>query len=128
MDANFQEADLSCANLQEAFLMGANLQGAYMKEADLQGAYLSNTNLRGANLGEANLQGASLGGADLGGAENLTIEQISTVGTLFWVKNLDEEIMNQVLEEYPSLLKEPEEIEEGCSDLSFYEPEETGGD
>ena len=67
---------------------------------------LSGANLSGANLNVADLSDADLYGAVLREAENLTIEQLSKVKSLYGVK-LDAELMEQIKEKYPNLLKEP---------------------
>ncbi len=104
--ANLSEADLSGANISganlwRADLSGANISGAYLNEAYLWRADLTETDLNRANLAEAYLEGANLRGA-----ENLTIEQLSKVRTLYWAK-LDPELEMEVKEKYPHLLEKP---------------------
>ncbi|MDY9926446.1 pentapeptide repeat-containing protein [Methanosarcina sp.] len=96
--ANVSRADLSNTNLKWASLEGANL-----KEAVLIGA-----DLREADFREANLQKAFLLEADLREAENLTIDQLSKVKTLYHAK-LDEELKIPLREKYPNLFKNPED-------------------
>jgi hypothetical protein len=64
-------------------------------------------NLKGANLREANLSEAHLEKANLRGATNLTIDQLSTVKTLYKVVGLDSTLFEQVRENYPHLLEKP---------------------
>jgi hypothetical protein len=66
--------------------------------------------LRGANLGGAILIDAYLVGADLRKVLGLNIEQLSTVETLYKAK-LDPELMEQLKDEYPHLLKKPKSEE-----------------
>jgi uncharacterized protein YjbI with pentapeptide repeats len=95
--ARLQGADLSYAHLQRADLRGAQLQGAQLIEAELQGALLLDTQL----------ERAYLGGAKLSGARGLTIEQLSTVETLYEAV-LDAPLREQIEQRYPHLLEEPQ--------------------
>jgi len=93
--------------------MKANLQGAVLNDAYIQGAVLNNANLQEANLLFANLEGttlssANLRGADLQGAKGLTLEQLSTVKTLYEAK-LDDDLLAEVKEHFPHLLEEPKD-------------------
>jgi ribosomal protein L29 len=116
-DANLQRADLRGAHLEEAYLRDANLQGADLRGAHLQGANLGDAYLQGANLGSAHLQranfrGALLKKADLEGAhleyaENLNIDQLYKVKTLYNAK-LDEDLLKQLKEKCPALFKKLE--------------------
>ena len=94
-EANLQKADLMRANLQGANLSGANLQKAVLTKADLQGVDLMRTNLEGAYLERANLQGV----------KNLTVEQLCTTHTLYKAKGLSPEMLAELKEKYPHLLK-----------------------
>ncbi len=85
-----EKADLSDANLSDADLSGAKLSGAKLRGS----AYLRGTDLSGANLR----------GAYLSVVLGLSIEQLSTVETLYEAK-LDPELMEQVKDKYPHLLK-----------------------
>ena len=89
--------DCSDCDLSDADLSGANLRKADLYSADLRNANLSGANLSGACLSEANLSEV------LG----LNIEQLSKVETLYKAK-LDPELMEQVKDKYPHLLKKPE--------------------
>ncbi len=134
---NLREINLSKANLEGANLQGANLEGANLVEASFGMdslksarnwtlAYYSNnellvklglpemhnklikeSNLKGYDFQGANLQKAMLWYAILQKAKNLTIKQLSKAKTLYGAK-LDPELMEQVKEEHPHLLKEPE--------------------
>ncbi len=120
--ANLQDANLVNANLQGAFLLTTHLQEAILHSANLQDADLTGAHLQEARLWDANLQGADLEDADLQGAflksvENLTIEQLEGVKTLYEAR-LDSALFEQVKIEYPHLLEPPEEEEEG--EFPFY--------
>ena len=65
----------------------------------------------GANLEGAELEGANLKGANLKGASNLTIEQLSTVKTLYNAK-LDEQLLIPLKKNYPNLFEEPDNSKE----------------
>jgi len=104
---DFIEANLKGANLKGANLKGANLKGANLTEAYLEKANLKKANLKKANLREANLREAHLEKANLRGATNLTIDQLSTVKTLYKVVGLDSTLFEQVRENYPHLLEKP---------------------
>ena len=99
---DFIEANLKGANLREAYLEKANLTEAYLEKANLEEANLKKANLREANLSEAHLEKANLRGAT-----NLTIDQLSTVKTLYKVVGLDSTLFEQVRENYPHLLEKP---------------------
>jgi hypothetical protein len=83
--ADFQGASFYRADLQGAELIEARLQRADLREVQLQNASLDGARLQGANLWSTKLQGANLCFAQLAGARNLTIEQLSTVYTLYGV-------------------------------------------
>jgi uncharacterized protein YjbI with pentapeptide repeats len=107
-EAEGESADLSDVNLSDANLEFVDMRGANLSNADLNGARLWNTNLRSADLSSANLYHTSLSGANLSGANlmrvsGLTIEQLSSVGTLYKAK-LDPELKKQVKDKYPHLL------------------------
>jgi uncharacterized protein YjbI with pentapeptide repeats len=108
--ANLSNANLSGAYLFGAYLFGADLSGADLSDANLSDADLSGAKLSGAKLrGSAYLRGTDLSGANLRGAYlsvvlGLSIEQLSTVETLYEAK-LDPELMEQVKDKYPHLLK-----------------------
>ncbi len=125
VDAKLQEANLEFAKLQRASLGTANLKAANLGRAELQKADLQYTilqdakfigaNLQGSRFFQANLQDAcfheaNLQNADLLFVNNLDIEQLSKVKTLYGAK-LDHELMKQVKEKYPHLLEKPDEAE-----------------
>jgi len=119
--AKLQKAEASGVNLQEAILLYANLkeadlEGANLKQADLEGANLGRANLRNTDLREANLKKADLQKADLRkarlvGAKFLTIQQLSTVKTLYQAK-LDPALDGPLREKYPHLFEKPSLDEE----------------
>ncbi len=107
--ANLIEADLERANLEGTDFRGANLEGADLVGANLVGANLEEANLkranlRSVNLKEANLKGADLEGANLKGANELTIDQLSKVKTLYNAK-LDEKLLQSLKDKYHHLFK-----------------------
>lgn len=124
--AELSGADLHYANLHWAYLQHARLGHTDLRYAELEGAilidaYLAQANLKNANLEYADLTlaklvfanldstifiNAILQEADLRGAENLTIEQLSTVTTLYQAI-LDTTLMEQIKEQYPHLLEKP---------------------
>jgi uncharacterized protein YjbI with pentapeptide repeats len=65
-------------------------------------------NLQEADLYKANLQQVNFNNADLTEAENLTIEQLSKVKTLYQAK-LDPELLQEVKKCCPHLLEKPKE-------------------
>jgi hypothetical protein len=117
--ADLSVAKLSVANLSKAYLFRADLSGADLSDANLSGADLSETNLSVANLSGANLFGADLSGANLSGADlsgaklfgaklsganNLTIDQLSKVKTLYNAK-LDKRLDKPLRDNRPDLFK-----------------------
>ena len=104
LDAKFE--DFEEANLDGANFEGANLEGIDFKKANLEEADLERTDLVGTNL-----EGTDLKGASLKGASNLTIEQLSTVKTLYNAK-LDEQLLIPLKKNYPNLFEEPDNSKE----------------
>jgi uncharacterized protein YjbI with pentapeptide repeats len=102
-------ADLERANLPYANLEGANLSGAQLEGANLGGANLKEAYLVEANLGGANLRGANLEEANLERAENLSLDQLSQVKTLYGT-TIDDELLIPLKEKYTNLFKPPEYI------------------
>ena len=96
-----KRANLSNADLYGADLSSANLSGTVMQYADLSRADLIN-----ADLSDAYLRRANLSRADLSEVFGLNIEQLSKVKTLYKAK-LDPELIVQVKDRYPHLLKKP---------------------
>jgi len=129
-DANLEGAHLEGANLEGSDLEGADLQEAYFEINNITSArnwvlaYYSDElsrklglsaehnelvkekDLQGYNLEGANLEEANIGSANLESVANLTVEQLSKVKTLYEVRNLDPELMYQVEDRYPHLLKD----------------------
>jgi hypothetical protein len=106
-----QHLNLTGINLRGADLMGAHLEGAYLMDAHLKGAVLMDAHLEeavlwGAHLEGAILMGAHLKGADLTSALNLTVEELSTVSTLYQ-GHLDPSLREQIQQRYPHLLDKP---------------------
>jgi hypothetical protein len=98
----YREENIDIYISQRPDFIEANLKGANLREA-----YLEKANLKKANLREANLSEAHLEKANLRGATNLTIDQLSTVKTLYKVVGLDSTLFEQVRENYPHLLEKP---------------------
>ena len=105
--ANLKGADLSNANLENADLIEVDLYRANLNGADLRGAKLWFADLRGADLRDAILSEADLSGANLIRVRGLTLEQLSSVGTLCDAE-LSAERIKQVSKKYPHLLEEIE--------------------
>jgi energy-coupling factor transporter ATP-binding protein EcfA2 len=105
-ESDFRKADLRGANLKGADLRQGNFQRADFREAQMTEVNLGDADLRGAQLGfadlkkadfnDARLAGADLRCADLLDAENLSIEDLKTVKTLYRAK-MDEGVRQQVL-------------------------------
>ena len=76
------------------------------ENTDLRGADLRGAQLPGASFWGAQLQGALLLGAQLEGARNLTVEQLSTVKTLYKA-HLNPLSLKQIQQQSPHLLEEP---------------------
>jgi uncharacterized protein YjbI with pentapeptide repeats len=110
METNLRGTDLERANLTEAKLMRAYLKRAYLKEAGLELANLEEANLWGADLEDAELEGANLVEANLENVKNLTINQLSTVKSLYKAK-LDPGLKKQIKEKHPHLLEKPKKEE-----------------
>jgi Pentapeptide repeats (8 copies) len=109
--ADLEEAILEYANLRGAHLEGARLQSVYLQGAELRGAHLEGAHLggaylEGASLRRARLEKANFWGAHLAGAKNLTVEQLSTVKTLYQA-HLDPPLLEQIQQQYPQLLEKP---------------------
>ena len=100
--AYLEDAHLEGAYLNDAYLNWAYLNNADLEDAHLEGAHLEKTDFKGVNLEKAHFKGAFLGGAYLGdvnlkGAENLTVDQLSKVKTLYKAQ-LDEELEKELRE------------------------------
>jgi uncharacterized protein YjbI with pentapeptide repeats len=106
MNADLWTTDLRGAQLQGADLYKAQLQGAYLQDAWLKDTYLRRAQLQGAHLLDAQLQGADLKDAQLQGVQNLTVEQLLTVKTLYEAK-LDQPLREEIKQRRPSLLDKP---------------------
>jgi uncharacterized protein YjbI with pentapeptide repeats len=103
-DAHLEGAELEWASFRRADLQGANFEGANLKRANFEGADLEEANLEKVDLEEANLEHAYLKGANLKRVKNLTIEQLSTVTTLYNA-TIDEELLIQLKDKFPSLFE-----------------------
>jgi uncharacterized protein YjbI with pentapeptide repeats len=103
LGVNLRKADLTWADLRDADLRRADLSEAVFWIADLQ-----NADLQGADLQEAKLEGACLWKTNLEQAQNLTVEQLATVATLYEAR-LDPSLLEQIQQQYPQLLKKPQE-------------------
>jgi len=101
--ANLQNAYASGAIFKDAFLIKCDLTKAFLIKADFQNAFLMEANLSGAYLTGANFDNANLYKADLRGAVGLTIEQFSTVKSLY-LAQFDEEFNKVIYENFPELV------------------------
>jgi len=108
--ADFRAADLNGANLSKANLIRAALNGANLFNADLRGANLRGANLSKAVLFTADLSSANFLGANLREAKTLTIDQLCQTKILFQAE-LDPDLLKQVKQKCPRLLKEPKDEE-----------------
>jgi len=102
----FIKSCLNFAQFDYARLKGAHLERCCLKIANFSNADLSDADLSDADLSDADLSDANLERANLKGAKNLTIEQLSSVKTLYKAK-LDEELEKPLREKYPALFDEP---------------------
>ena len=87
-------------------LARTDLRGAVLREAHLEGVNFDAARLEKASLPETHLERANLHEAHLEGAENLTVEQLSTVKTLYGAE-LDPSLLEQIRRLYPQLLEDP---------------------
>ena len=104
-ESDFRNADLRGANLNGADLRQGNFRGADFREAQMTDVNLGDADLRKAQLGFAILKGADFSNAKLAGAdlrcadlrdvENLSIEDLKTVKSLFRAK-MDEDVRQQL--------------------------------
>jgi uncharacterized protein YjbI with pentapeptide repeats len=104
--AKFSAADLSRADLSLTNLSTANLSGADLSFANLSGANLTLAILSDADLSDADLLNANLSRANLKRTQNLTIDQLSKVKTLYDAI-LDEELEKSLKGIHPTLFEKP---------------------
>jgi hypothetical protein len=115
-ETDFRNADLRGANLERADLRQGNFQRADFREANMTEVNLGDVDLRRAQLGFADLKkadfnnaqltGADLRCADLRNVENISIEDLKTVKTLYRVK-MDEGVRQQLLISNQDLFAKP---------------------
>jgi hypothetical protein len=105
LEAADVRATLIEAHLEGAVLTGACLEGASLALAHLEKANLTDANLKKALLFKIHLDEAILAYAHLEDAEGLTVEQLSTVRTLYQA-HLDPFLLEQIRQQYPHLLEE----------------------
>lgn len=101
--ANLKGAYASGANFNDAFLIKTQFENAFLIKANFNNAFLMESNLQNCYLMGADLENASLYKADLRGAKGLTVEQLSTVKTLYLAK-FDDEILEQIKTNLPELV------------------------
>ncbi len=101
--ANFDRVDLNDAKMMYATLSGASFSGSALENADLTGAIAKGASFEGAYFKGAVLKDVVLEGANLLNANALTIEQLSTVKTLYRA-TLNPELMESIKAKHPSLL------------------------
>ena len=104
--ANLDGANFEGANLEGIDFKKANLEEADLERTDLVGTNLEGTDLVGANLEGANLKGANLKRANLKGVNELTIDQLSKVKTLYNAK-LDDKLLIPLKDKHPVLFERP---------------------
>jgi len=115
-ESDFRYADLRGANLELADLRQGNFRRADFREAILAEVNLGDADLRDAQLGfvdfkradfnNAKLKGADLRCADLVDAENLSIEELKTVKTLYRAE-MDEDVRQQLQKSNEELFAKP---------------------
>jgi len=115
--ANLKRADLLGTNLENTDLRRTNLEEAYLREANLKGADFWKAHLEKASFLDANLEEASFDEAYLERTEELTIEQLSQVRTLYLAK-LDSKLEKQIKKKYPHLLEKPKEEDKQKPDFN----------
>ncbi len=103
---NLRNAYLKHSKLQHASIRFADLRGAYLKYAELQYADLNSTDLQDADLEFTNLEHADLSNANLIGTSGLTLDQLTTVKSLYKA-TLDAELVEQIRRDHPHLLDSP---------------------
>lgn len=109
-ESNLRRAVLCNADLRDSSIMNASLEKTVLRNANLRNADLFGTNLQEAELREAMLESSCLMEADLRDAKGLTIGQLLEVKTLYRAK-MDENLMEQIKEKHPGLLKHPVYVE-----------------
>ena len=97
---------LGLINLQGSLFLYSDLSDSSLVGTNLQNVHCHGTNFNGASLEDANLKGAHLKWTDLRGVEDLTIEQLSKVKTLYQAK-FDQKLEKQIKEKYPHLFEKP---------------------
>jgi Pentapeptide repeats (8 copies) len=109
---HLERAGLAGAHLERAWLIaGTHLEGAGLIGAHLKDCWLIAAYLEGADFLDADLEGADFRHAHLKGARHLTIEQLASVKTLYKA-DLDLPLLEQIQQQYPHLLEEPQDEEE----------------
>lgn len=93
----------SGAIFRDAFLIKANLSKAFLIKADFRNAFLMEANLSGAYLTGADFENANLYKADFRGAIGLTVEQFSTVKSLY-LAQFDEGFNEEIMDAFPELV------------------------
>ena len=107
--SNFRKAQLKHSKFQHASIRFADFRGAYLKYAELQYVDFYATDLQGANLEFANLENADLSYANLAGTIGLTLDQLTTVKSLYKA-TLDTELAEQIRRDHPHLLNNPRPV------------------
>ena len=115
-ESDFRNADLRGANLVNADLRQGNFHRADFREtiltdvdlgdANLQEAQLGLADFRGANFNNTKLAGADLRCANLCDVQNLSIEELKSVKTLYRAK-LNEGVQQQLEHSKPELFTPP---------------------
>ena len=106
----FKVSAFDKTDFEKAKDSNADLSNADLREADLSGADLSGTDLSFVNLSGADLSGADLTQVISINGLSRSINKLSEVETLYKAK-LDPELMEQVKDKYPHLLKKPKSEE-----------------
>lgn len=101
--ARLYSAYASGANFKDAFLIKANFEKAFLIKANFENAHMMETNLNGAYLNGASFENANLYKADLRNTIGLTLDQLSTVKTLY-LALLDQDMKDLIENKFPALL------------------------
>jgi energy-coupling factor transporter ATP-binding protein EcfA2 len=118
-ESDFRNADLRGANLTDADLRQGNFHRADFRETTLTDVDLGDANLQEAQLGFADFRGANFSNTKLAGADlrcavlcdvqNLSIEDLKSVKTLYRAK-LDDGVQQQIELSHPELFTPPPDI------------------
>jgi uncharacterized protein YjbI with pentapeptide repeats len=93
----------SGAIFKDCFMIKATMDKAFLIKADFENAMLMESSFRNCYLTGANFTNANLYKADLRGSNGLTIDQLSTVKSLYLAK-FDDDLAQKVRNQLPDLI------------------------